>query len=241
MPRLWQELGLALLMLLGGGIVACVFAAMPVQALVGATVALAVIVLLLARFWGDPQRSLGPANQVTLVRAVLVCMLVGALFAPAWGAQWAWLLAAISMLALVLDGVDGWVARRWRCASAYGARFDMELDALLILVLCAHLLQMGKAGSWVLAIGLMRYGFVAAMLRWPWLGAPLPDSDRRKLVCVVQVASLLLCLLPLVDASLATAFLLPALALLAWSFAVDVHWLHRAVRGGTADNRRREG
>ena len=34
-----------------------------------------------------------------------------------------------------LDGVDGWLARRSGIASAFGARFDMEIDALLILVL----------------------------------------------------------------------------------------------------------
>jgi phosphatidylglycerophosphate synthase len=86
---------------------------------------------------------------------------------------------------------------------------------------------MDKAGLWVLAIGAMRYAFVAAMRPWPWLERPLPDSRRRKLVCVWQVASLLLCLLPAIGGVLAAALLVPALVLLAWSFAVDVRWLYR--------------
>ena len=100
----------------------------------------------------------------------------------------------------------------------------MELDAFLILALCVHLLVMGKAGSWVLAIGAMRYVFVAAMRIWPWLDGPLPESKRRKLVCVWQVGSLLLCLLPAVGAGQAAPLLALALGLLAWSFAVDVRW-----------------
>ena len=38
-------------------------------------------------------------------------------------------------------------------ASAFGARFDMETDALLLLVLAALAWQFDKAGAWVLASG----------------------------------------------------------------------------------------
>ena len=41
----------------------------------------------------------------------------------------------LSSVALALDGVDGQVARRTRTVSALGARFDMEVDAFLVLVL----------------------------------------------------------------------------------------------------------
>ena len=202
-----------------------------------AGVLLAVAALALSR-WPDLRTTLGPANRVTLGRAVLVAMVAGALVVPAWVQQHALWVALVAGVALALDGVDGWVARRCRCASAFGARFDMELDAFLILVLCVHLLSMGKAGHWVLAIGAMRYAFVAAMRVWPWLDAPLPERGRRKLVCVWQVASLLLCLLPQVDARIAAPLLALALVLLAGSFAVDVRWLfvHRE-RGGQAAGR----
>lgn len=179
------------------------------------------------RCWPDAHRGLGPANRVTLLRGTLVAILAGALAGfPALAGQAGWL-AALALVALALDGVDGWVARRWRCASDFGARFDMELDAFLILVLCGLLLALGKAGAWVLAIGAMRYVFVAAMAVWRWLDAPLPERWRRKAVCVWQVASLLVCLLPQVGPGLASGFLGIALALLAWSFAVDVRWLYR--------------
>ena len=182
---------------------------------------------LVGRHWPQPRRGLGPANRVTLLRGVLVAALAGALAGfPVLGPQAEWL-AAFALVALTLDGIDGWAARRWDCASDFGARFDMELDAFLILVLCGLLLMLGKAGAWVLAIGAMRYVFVAAMTVWRWLDAPLPPSGRRKLVCVWQVASLLICLLPQVGAGLASGLLGIALLLLTWSFAVDVRCLYR--------------
>lgn len=201
--------------------------ALPAAAAWAAGAVLFVISALILRFRRNPRGGLGPANCVTLGRALLVAVLAGALAAPGWVGEHAVAVAVLAAIALLLDGVDGWVARRWRCASDFGARFDMELDAFLILVLCVHLLAMDKAGPWVLAIGAMRYVFVAAMRPWPWLERPLPESRRRKLVCVWQVASLLLCLLPAIGGAPAAALLVAALAALAWSFAVDVRWLYQ--------------
>lgn len=184
----------------------------------------------LAWHWPHGNRSLGAANRITLARGVLVCQLAGALVAPSWLVSHAHWLVGAAALALACDGLDGWVARRTGTETGFGARFDMELDALLILVLSLGVLVTGKAGGWVLAIGAMRYALVAAMRPWPWLGAPLPESQRRKAVCVWQVASLLCALSPWVPGPLARVLLALSLALLAWSFAVDVAWLRRASR-----------
>lgn len=171
--------------------------------------------------------SFGRASQVTLARSGLVALLAGALLEPALYQELAWWLAGLALAALILDGVDGWLARRLNESSDFGARFDMEVDAALILVLCFGLIAADKAGIWVLAIGLMRYAFVAGIRLWPWLEAPLPPSFRRKLVCVWQVAALLICITPIIGPALATPILASALALLTWSFWVDVAWLKR--------------
>ena len=228
LPRLWLELaggfgGLVALLAL-----AITTLALPAGAAWAAGAVLLAISALILRFRRESRGGLGPANCVTLGRALLVAALAGALAAPGWVGEHAVAVAVLAAIALLLDGVDGWVARRWHCESDFGARFDMELDAFLILVLCVHLLAMGKAGPWVLAIGAMRYAFVAAMQPWPWLERPLPESRRRKLVFVWQVASLLVCLLPVIAGALATMLLALALALLAWSYAVDVRWLYRS-------------
>jgi phosphatidylglycerophosphate synthase len=170
--------------------------------------------------------TFGAANMVTLGRAALALLLVallGAAPTPALG----WVLVGFGTAGVALDGVDGALARGRSEASAFGARFDMEVDALLILVLAALVWQHGKAGAWILAAGLLRYAFVAAAWALPWLGAALPASRRRQAVCVVQIVSLLGALTPAMPAPWSAALALAGLAALVWSFAVDVRWLVR--------------
>lgn len=175
-------------------------------------------------FW--PCGALGWANRVTLMRAVLVALVAGALAANAFvGAIWQWL--AIAVTALLLDGVDGWIARRTKSRTRFGARFDMELDALLILLLCAGMLRLESLGLWVLLIGAMRYLFIAASWPFPWLSKPLFASFRRKAVCVWQVVALLLALTPLTSHLVTSLLAVSALISLLYSFGVDVWWLYR--------------
>ena len=171
-----------------------------------------------------PHADFGAANVVTLARMAMAALLAGLLGEGA-GDALATTVLAIGIPALALDGVDGWLARRSRMASDFGARFDMETDAALMLILCALAWQLDKAGAWILAIGLMRYAFVAAMAWWPWLRRPLPPSMRRKTVCVVQIIALFVVIAPFVPHPASAMVGVAALALLAWSFAVDVRWL----------------
>ncbi|MBW8481329.1 CDP-alcohol phosphatidyltransferase family protein [Actinomadura parmotrematis] len=165
------------------------------------------------------RRSLGPADRVTLARAVLgggVTALV------ADGADAA-ALVVLAAVALALDAVDGVVARRTGTASAFGARFDMEADAFLILVLSARVaLAAGGGAWWVLAIGAMRYAFAGARRVWPWLGGELPPSTARKTVAAAQgilLAAACAGCVPMWAAGV-------ALAALVWSFARDIARLH---------------
>lgn len=171
-----------------------------------------------------PHRALGWCNVVTLARGVLVAFLVTPLLFAEPGAM---VVAALAALALALDGVDGWLARRDGLASAFGARFDMEVDAAFALVLSLLALATGKVGFLVLVLGATRYAFVAAGLLLPWLDAPLPERRSRKAVCVIQIAVLVAIQLPAVTAGVASAMTLAASLLLLLSFGRDILWLHR--------------
>jgi phosphatidylglycerophosphate synthase len=168
-------------------------------------------------------RSLGPADRVTLARGLMVGA-VTALVADRAGQDVpVALVVTLAAVALSLDWVDGQVARRTGTSTALGARFDMEVDAFLILVLSAYVAV--HMGPWVLAIGLMRYVFVAASWRFRWMNAPLPASYARKVVAAVQGIFLVVAasgLLPF-----ATVLVGLALASLVWSFGRDVLWLWR--------------
>ncbi len=169
----------------------------------------------------------GWPNRVTLARLVLVSLVGGVLTDPPASEAAAWTSAAVSGVALTLDGVDGHLARRLNQESAFGARFDMEVDALLILLLSLLAWLLGKAAAWVLLIGLLRYLFVAAGWLWPVLSRPLFPSVRRKAVCAVQGIVLAVLLAPVVTPPLSSGLALAALAAIVYSFAADINWLVR--------------
>ncbi|MCI2416050.1 CDP-alcohol phosphatidyltransferase family protein [Saccharopolyspora sp. K220] len=181
----------------------------------------------------SPTRALGPANRVTLARATLVgCVTALVADGISAGTRTA-VLVALATVALILDAADGYVARRTGTASALGARFDMEVDAFLILVLSIFVAM--SLGAWVLAIGAMRYAFVAAAWLMPWLRAPLRPSFVRKTVAAMQGTILTAASADIVPRLGAVVAVAMALALLVWSFGRDVVWLHenRANRGET--------
>ena len=190
-----------------------------------------VLIAALGRLY--PHRSLGLCNLVTLTRLAGVAVLAALLAAPETlrgdGAQ-AWAGLAIAGAVLALDGVDGWAARRARLQSRFGARFDMEVDAALALVLALLAWQTGKVGAWVLALGALRPAFALAALHWHWLARPLPEGLARKAVCVVQIGVLTALLAPAVTAPLAGWLAAGALVLLLASFGRDTLWLWRRMR-----------
>jgi phosphatidylglycerophosphate synthase len=174
-----------------------------------------------------PHPRLGTANRITLVRAAIACLIAARAIGPApLGTSERWLFAAIAAVALMLDGADGWAARRQGLASAFGARFDMEVDAFAILVLAITVVKAQAVPYWVLAIGGMRYIYVAAALAFPLLRRPLPPrriaDRRRKTIAVVQSVCLTIALVPTTLEGWAAAVCTAALGLLAYSFVADI-------------------
>lgn len=172
---------------------------------------------------------LGPADRVTLARAVLTGG-VAALGVAPLGRPAA--LVALAGVALVLDAVDGRVARLTGTVSRLGARFDMEVDALLILVLSAYVAR--SAGPWVLAIGVARYAFVASGWTLRWLRASVPPRYWCKVVAAIQGIALTFAASNVAPRLATAAVLMVALALLAESFGREVCWLRRHRQAATA-------
>jgi phosphatidylglycerophosphate synthase len=180
---------------------------------------------------------LGAANRVTLARAVLVGgvtalaadgLVVDGPHRPGGIAT----LVGLAAVALVLDGVDGWVARRTGTVSALGWRFDMEVDAFLILVLSVCVAR--SVGPWVLAIGVARYLAWAAGALVPWLGVPVPPRYWRKPVAAIQGIVLTAAIAQLLPAAIMVAAIVLAMVLLTESFGRDVVWQWRQRRLPTA-------
>ncbi|MFF4650836.1 CDP-alcohol phosphatidyltransferase family protein [Streptomyces sp. NPDC001380] len=202
----------------------------PAGWLTGGVLAVAVPALLAGALRRSGASAPGPADRVTLARTVLGGG-VAALVAD--GTGHGAVLTGLAAAALALDAVDGRVARRTGTASPLGARFDMEADAFLILVLSVR--AAASCGAWVLAAGAMRYAFVAAARVAPWLRAALPPSLARKAVAAQQGVTLAVVCAGVLPPAASAAVAAAALAALVWSFGRDTVWLWRArPRGAVA-------
>jgi phosphatidylglycerophosphate synthase len=198
----------------------------PLAWVAGVACALTLTVLVSRSLTTHGLDRLGPADRITLARASLVVG-VTALTAesfqrPVPGSVY----VGLTAVALALDAVDGATARRTGTASEFGARFDMEVDAFLILVLSVYVAP--SAGAWVLAIGLMRYAYVVVGWSQPWLRGTVPPRYWRKVVAAIQGVTLAVAASGALPYAVTEAALVLALLLLLESFGRDVVWLwHR--------------
>ena len=159
--------------------------------------------------------GLGVANAITLARLALLIVASAVLpTAPAFA------------IVLVLDAVDGAVARRLGEASDFGAQLDMETDALFVAVLSVTSLVAG-APLWVLGFGALRYVLVLARVVFPGQATRERRTSFGRVAYLVAVLTLLGSLL--VGPSLAATVLLAlGLAGLLVSFFEDFAMLRRA-------------
>jgi glycosyltransferase 2 family protein len=134
------------------------------------------------RSW-TPQGRFGLANGVTTARLVITLW-----FLLTFANQPGWLLAAVALASLLLDLVDGWLARRAGLSSEFGALFDMETDALFVLTLALALFSRGVAGPWVIMAGLWRYLYVLAPACIPASGVEDKRSRHGRLLYVTMMA-----------------------------------------------------
>lgn len=201
----------------------------PVGWLAGTAYTVGLWALLTAAVRRARATTLGPADLVTLARALLVGAVTALVTDGLWNGDTPIApLVIIATVALVLDALDGQVARRSGTASALGARFDMEVDAFLLLVLSVHVAVL--LGPWALAIGAMRYAFVAASRMAPWLRSELPARYSAKAVAALQGIALVVATSEVLPQPLAVTLVSTALALLVWSFGRDVTLLWRNAR-----------
>lgn len=213
----------------------CVLAAAPAPA--GAAFAAylaAALLVMLGWVRQHPNRHpFGLANSVTLARLVGSVWILALVLQAVWAEPTrtiAICIVVIGSICLILDGVDGRIARRRGETSRFGGRFDIETDAVTTLLLCCALPVVHVAGWWVILIGLLRYLYVLGTLALPALRRPLPFNQLRRVIGTAQAVLLVLAvllagLLPGVAASGWLA-VLPGAALLAllWSFGRDVWW-----------------
>lgn len=133
-----------------------------------------------------PTGAFGIGNGVTALRIGILGLL------PLTASAGPWPLISLSLLFLCLDALDGWLARRYRLSSTFGAFFDKETDALFLLVLCGLAAFRGPLSLWILGAGLLRYGFVVVLFLLPTPQKTEARSSLARYVFGCMVGALLL-------------------------------------------------
>ncbi|QDV09078.1 CDP-alcohol phosphatidyltransferase [Planctomycetes bacterium Poly30] len=216
---------------------ACVLVALWIGAGLSLAAGAAAVLLQGVLLFGSTRRLLRPgfhsaprfgrANQVTMARSSFVAVLLAFALDADSAVEWTLGLALFGVAALVLDGVDGALARRDGTASRFGGWLDQEVDATLIACLSILVWRTGVVGPWILLAGGLRYGFLVLLAVAPRFRAPLPFSQRRRVCCVIQIASLLACLVPFLPLRLKIFVAAFSVAALVASFAIDLVLLWR--------------
>jgi phosphatidylglycerophosphate synthase len=168
---------------------------------------------------------LTPADKVTVVRAALgvvaavlvVLTLLGVLPASSW------VLPLLLVPTFALDAVDGTVARRTGTVTERGARWDVEVDAAVLLVAC---LAVVPYAPWALMMGLARYLYWVGGRVRGWR-SELLFSQSRRVIGGLQGVALVVAMVPIVPIWLAQVVTGIALALLVFSFGRDIRYQER--------------
>lgn len=186
----------------------------------------AVTWILLSRALQQPDvHRWGPADSVTFGRLILTGGVAALVADSVGGDVHLPVLIGLAAVSLILDAGDGQVARRTGTASRFGARFDMESDSVLAIVLSIFIAT--SLGWWAAAIGIFRYTFVLASWVTPWLCAPLLPRMSRKVVAASQGVVLVVVSAGLLPTSMAQVCVATSIGTLVWSFGIDVAYLWR--------------
>ena len=183
-------------------------------------------------FWNLP-------TLLTWARIVAIPLIVGVFYLP-WPANELNLLASVLFVVVALtDWLDGWLARRLKQTSSFGAFLDPVADKFLVCASLLILLEMGRVSAIVGLIIIGREIAISALREWmAQIGASRSVAVHMlgKLKTAAQMSAITLLLydgpLPLIDHAwgharfLGTILIYIACGLTVWSMA---YYLKRSI------------
>jgi len=177
----------------------------------------------------------GWPNLISTVRMAFVPVIVWLVVAGGAGTRD--IATALFLIGGATDGVDGYVARRYRAISRTGAWLDPLADKLLVAAPVLTLTALGEFPIWAAATLLAREAAIVVLrIVLGGRGVSLPASRSAKLKTLFQLAAIALYLLP-VSSGLRGARLAVLVVAVALTVSTGLEYIVRATRA----RRRREG
>ncbi len=93
--------------------------------------------------------------------------------------------------AIFLDGLDGFLARRYQQTSEIGALFDKTVDAYFVVLLSFVLVFKYDVPYWFLGIGYLHYGYELLLVGLGWQTLAIPKNPIGKYAAASLFISLL--------------------------------------------------
>ena len=161
---------------------------------------------------------IGFANWITLFRLLII--LIAVLF---WGIMTDPVLFGLFAGVTILDGVDGYIARKYKQTARPGEAFDMEVDALFVFLLSYMHFFNKNLPLWILIPGGLRYYYELFAI-WYRNSKPIQPGKRfRSTVAVIFFISLLL---PFVlDKNIYMPVVFSSSLLIVLSFGISAYYL----------------
>lgn len=151
-----------------------------------------------------PSRLFGIANTLTLLRGALYAVVAGFVVVPP-ATPLAWVPALAYGSGIVLDKLDGAVARTVGQETALGERLDMAFDTFGFVAAPLVAVAWGQLPVWYLSLSAARYVYRGGLGWRRRRGRPLydpPDSDLGRYLAGVQMVFLTAALTPTVPTDL---------------------------------------
>lgn len=141
----------------------------------------------------------GMANLISLIRTLLAILIVGLLFIPTQ-AIYVWCFF-LTIVVIAMDGVDGYVARKYNEVSKVGALIDILGDRIVEQIYWVVFLALGWLPVWVPLVVIIRgvlvdglrsvaleQGFTAFGMQQSFLGRLLVSSKFSRITYAVAKA-----------------------------------------------------
>lgn len=131
-----------------------------------------------------------PANLVSILRLGLLFFLL-----YQHPSLEEWTIFTLALVIVALDGVDGYLARRFNTVSQFGSYLDMETDAFYVMSMATILFHLNVFGLWILGTGLIRYLYFPII----YFLKPIQKKEDRnylaQVIAVILMLSLPTCLI----------------------------------------------
>ena len=126
------------------------------------------------------------ANQITAIRFIISSITV--LFIDQIPSFYSFCLFGFAIL---LDGLDGFLARKYQQMSEIGGLFDKTVDAYFVVLLSFILVLKYEVPLWFLGIGYLHYGYELLLLGLSWQHLIIPKNPIGKYAAAFLFISLL--------------------------------------------------